>query len=139
MIQLDDALDREIHELETVLLRLTTVRLLMAAGKHGLVERAAIELERAMDGYESAERATAERLAAAGVASLVELADRDPDVAHDIERRAGQLRAIGRDVQVALATTATVADRSLDLARQHLPDADLPTVASTRHPFVVEI
>ncbi len=139
MSELDDALDHEIRELETVLLRLTTLRLLMASGKHGLVDRAAAELEGAMAGYEAAERVTRERLARDGVESLREVADRCPEAAPELERRAGALHAIARDVRVAMATTAAAAERSLQAAHRQAPGPAVPALARSRHPFVVEI
>lgn len=141
MYQLDEALDREINELETVLLRLTTLRLLMAAGKHRLVDRAAAELEAAMDSFEHAEEALVDVLDGAGFDSLeTAVAARDVDGRPVLEQRAGLLRSLHRDVRVALATTGAAAERAAAVAANQLDGlATMPTARRrSTNPFFTE-
>ena len=75
MHALDDALDREIDQLDTVLLRLTTLRLLMAAGKHHMVDRAVRDLEGSMALFEDAEAGARSALTSHGFESITEASE----------------------------------------------------------------
>ncbi|MFV2040278.1 MAG: hypothetical protein ACC660_08540 [Acidimicrobiales bacterium] len=138
MQQFNDALDVEIHELDTVLLRLTTLRLLMATGKHGLVDRAVDELGQSMEAFEAAERRAIGALDDCGFQTIDEAAAaQEVDVRVGLERRAATLRARHRDVRVALATTGAAAERSLRQAAQHISgDVAARPLAHNRHPFL---
>ena len=137
MHQLNDALDSEIQELDTVLLRLTTLRLLMAAGKHQMVERSVVELDDAMSAFEVSEREAVDLLRAHGYETLSEAAgERPPAERGPMEGRAARLKALHREVRVALATTGAAAERALRSATDHLDGAPQPTLVTHRHPFL---
>lgn len=140
MYQLDEALDRQIRELDTVLLRLTTLRLLMATGKHRMVDRAAEELEDSMSSFEAAEEDAFGLLQAAGFSTLEDAAaSRAADERPALERRASRLRSLHRDVRVALASTGAAAERSVRLAAQQLggPTVPMPRMQAS-NPFFTE-
>lgn len=132
MHRLDHALENEIAELDTVLLRLTTLRLLMAAGRHRMIDRAVAELEDAFGEFEAAERRTRDSLDESGLETIDEAADRSGDelLRARLQDQRAQLRTLHRDVRVALSSTGAAASRSLKLATDQLGIA--PPVASTR-------
>lgn len=117
MHQLDEALDREIDTLDTVFLRLTTMRLLLAAGKDRLIDRAAAELETAMEAFEAAEEHVVSILADAGHQTLSDAAvASEPAERARLERCTSILHGLHREVRVALSTTGAAAERSLHTA-----------------------
>ena len=114
MLALDEALDREIEELDSVLLRLTTLRLLMAAGKHEMVDRAISELEGSMACFEAAESAALTSLSEKGHSDLSSATSTlAPEERAKVERRAAKLRRLHRDVRVAMASTGAAAERAI--------------------------
>jgi hypothetical protein len=139
MDRLDEALATEQRELDTVLLRLTTLRLLLATGKHRLVDRAISELQQAMTDFERAESASVDVLQSEGHETVSEAVTNIDEAARmGLTRRASQLRALHREVRVAMASTATATERAL---RQSAGVLDLdPAVRSQRrsNPFFTE-
>lgn len=139
MNRLDDALAKEQQELDTVLLRLTTLRLLLATGKHRLVDRAIAELQDAMVDFEAAEQHSVAVLHDGGHQTVADAAAALDDIDRDgLIRRSSDLRALHREVRVALASTATATERSL---RQSVAALGLETKlgrARKSHPFFTE-
>jgi hypothetical protein len=139
MNRLDDALAKEQQELDTVLLRLTTLRLLLATGKHRLVDAAIAELQEAMADFEAAEQESVAVLHDCGHDTVADAAAELDDIARDgLVRRSSDLRALHREVRVALASTATATERSL---RQSVSTLGLDTKlgqARKSHPFFTE-
>ncbi len=126
MLALDEALDREIEELDSVLLRLTTLRLLMAAGKHEMVDRAIQELEASMACFEAAESVALSTLSAGGYADISAATSvLAPEDRARLERRAATLRRLHRDVRVAMASTGAAAERAIRSAAQQFQGSDL--------------
>lgn len=138
MQQFNDAIDAEIHELDTALMRLTTLRLLMATGKHALVDRAVDELGQSMEAFDTAEQRAVGALEDSGFKTVDEAAEaQEVDLRVALERRAATLRERHRDVRVALATTGAAAERSLLQAAEHLPGASVASrPARNQHPFI---
>jgi len=137
MQQLDHALDREIHEMDTVLLRLTTLRLLMATGQHQMVELAVSELDSSMEAFRQVEGEVMGSLADDGFRTLTEAAAGQTDQAGGTEARIETLRSRHRDLRVALASTGAAAERSVRMAADDLSGllrVDAP--ANNRHPFL---
>ena len=139
MHRLDDALANEQRELDTVLLRLTTLRLLLASGKHRMVDQAIEELEAAMVAFEAAEAHSLAVLREAGHATVSEATvDADDETQVGLERRCAELRALHREVRVAMASTASATERSLRRAATVIDLADDVTPRRTDTRFFTE-
>jgi hypothetical protein len=135
MQRLDDALANEQRELDAVLLRLTTLRVLMASGQHRLVDLALAELDEAMAGFEAAEEASVALLASEGhdtISSAVVLVD-DPELKTRLYRRAAQLRTMHRELRVAMASTAAATERSMREAAAVIDLAEPQRRPARRH------
>ncbi len=138
MQQLDHALDGEILEIDMALLRLTTLRVLMAGGNHQLVDLAVTELSAAMQAMEQAGGEITIRLADAGYDTLDEaIADNGHE--SGLRTRTATARSLHRELRVALATTEAAAEQSIRLAAEGLGElAPISPAASNRHPFLSE-
>ncbi len=114
MSHLADALDNQLDELDLVLLRLTTVRLLMAAGKHHMVDRSLAELEAAFADFERSQSQVAHLVQTAGHANLADaIAAADRADVPLLERRAGRIKTLERDIRTAMAATSAAAAAGL--------------------------
>lgn len=141
MDRLDEALAREQRELDTVLLRLTTLRVLLASGKHRLVDRALEDLQDAMAGFEAAEAQSVAVLHSDGHETVSDAAEGlDDDHRDAVARRTAELRALHREVRIALASTATATERALRASAAVL-EIDLAQHSGHRRstPFFTEV
>jgi len=137
MQQLEYELDREIHEMDTVLLRLTTLRLLMAAGQHQLVDLAVSELDHSMRAFQQVEGEVMGSLADAGYRTLAEAAAGQPDQGGGTQARMEILRSRHSELRVALASTGAAAERSVRMAADDLAGmVQVEAPANNRHPFL---
>ncbi len=141
MQQLTEVLDHEISTLDTVLLRVTTLRLLLAAGKHEMVLQSLEELDDSVAGFEEAARRSQQALLDAGFSSFLEAkAALDVRERVDIDRRLAAATGRRRDVRVALAATGGIAERAIKNAQEHLPGATAPENGThRRHPFMTGV
>ncbi len=114
MAQLTEVLDNQLDELDLVMLRLTTVRLLMAAGKHQMIDRSVAELEDAFGSFERSQAQLGEIIRLGGHESLAEaIAAAGDDHAPVLERQVSRVRALERDLRMAMAATNAAAEAGL--------------------------
>lgn len=114
MAQLTKALDDQLDELDLVMMRLTTVRLLMAAGKHHMIDRAVTEMEEAFAAFGRANDIVGEIVRTQGHTSLTEaIAAAGADEGPVLERQLARVRGLERDLRMALAATNAAAEAGL--------------------------
>jgi hypothetical protein len=115
MHQFIPVLDEQIDTVELLLLRLTTVRLLMASGQHQLVARGLEDVETAFAHFDVTLTAGTDLLRATGHDSLQDaIAGCDGDLAAELEQRGSRLRALERDLHVLISSTANAAQAGLE-------------------------
>lgn len=115
MHQFIPVLDEQIDTVELLLLRLTTVRLLMASGQHDLVARGIDDVETAFAHFDVSLAAGTDLLDATGHDSLADvIAGSDGDIAAELERRSSRLRTLERDLRVLISSTANAARAGIE-------------------------
>lgn len=136
MPKLNEALAAQIDDLDLVLLRLTTLRLLMAAGQHRMTTRALQELEEAFVVFDTSQATIAEILTVEGRASLDDAIGAAGSVEGPaLQRLAARSHARQRDARVALSSTGAAAALALRSTTVDLsdPSRDLP---QAKHGFL---
>lgn len=124
MNALAEAMRTELHGLETLLHRLTTLRLMMATGKQRSIERAAAELEIALDELTRAETARNAELGRVGFTRLADaVAVSDEPLRSDLTLTGGRLQQAQHEVRVAASATSSMASRSLTQVQHALREA----------------
>jgi hypothetical protein len=114
MNALADSLRHELQGLETVLHRLTTLRVMMATGTQRSIERAATELDEALAALGLAETARIEALRHGGFAAVSDaIAASDEPLRSDLTLTRTRLERTQQEVRGAALATSTLASRSL--------------------------
>ena len=123
MNALADSLRHELQGLETVLHRLTTLRLMMATGTQRSIERAATELDDALVALGVAETARVEALRRHGFAAVADaIAASDEPLRSDLSLTRTRLARTQQEVMGAAQATSTMASRSLGRVQSTLRD-----------------
>ena len=118
MNPLADSLRRELQGLETVLHRLTTLRLMMATGTQRSIERAASELDEALVVLGVAESTRVEALRHHGFAAVADaIAASEEPLRSDLTLTRTRLERTRREVRGAALATSTPASRSLSMVQ----------------------
>jgi len=134
MHQLNKALESETQELDTILLRLTVIRLLLAAGRPHMTSKGLEDLDVAVEAFDRAHAGVDAFLRENGHPTVEEAAlGLDIDGRALAHRQLANLRTLHREVRVALSSTGTAAKRSLDNAIEHVPELRPTTPVSERH------
>jgi hypothetical protein len=114
MNTLADSLRHELQGLETVLHRLTTLRLMMATGTQRSIERAVTELDDALVALGAAETARTEALRGHGFAAVSDaIAASEEPLRSDLALTRTRLARTHQEVLGAAQATSTLASRSL--------------------------
>jgi hypothetical protein len=120
MNTLAEALRTELQDLEILLHRLTTLRLVLATGTQRSIERAAVELDEALWALGDAESARTEALRRSGHTSMVAaIAECEEPVRSDLTLTRSRLERTHNEVLGAATATSAMASRSL----AHIQDA----------------
>ncbi len=123
MNALADSLRHELQGLETVLHRLTTLRLMMATGAQRSIERAAAELDDALSALGSAEIARVEALRSLGFGAVTEAIDAsDEPIRSALALTRTRLARTHQEVLGAAQATSTMASQSLGQVQATLRD-----------------
>lgn len=135
---LEAAIDREVEALDLVLLRLSTLRLLMAAGRHRMVPTALSDLEVSFDAFEQVADQCRRTLLQAGHATFEDAIEaRAEDRRLVLIARVAALRTGHRDLRGAVSATAGSARTALRQTAAADPDGALALpLVSAGHPFL---
>jgi hypothetical protein len=132
MNTLADSLRHELQGLETVLHRLTTLRLMMATGAQRSIERAATELDEALVALGAAETARVEALRGQGFTAVTDaIAASDEPLRSDLALTRTRLARTHQEVLGAAQATSTMASRSLGQVQATLRDLGASSAGAT--------
>lgn len=126
------SLRHELQGLETVLHRLTTLRLMMATGTQRSIERAATELDEALAALGAAESARIEALRRHGFAAVTDaISASDEPLRSDLALTRTRLARTHQEVLGAAQATSTMASRSLGQVQATLREFGAASAGAT--------